>query len=484
MTQLLLLFITPLIGSIFLFLLKGIPAKFLKLTAFLISLIPLVMLITWREEWIGSDLFFHWIPHLSIDFHLNVDSLSYIFLWITALIIPFSLLTAKCVNLEYPNLFYGLILLLQSLLICFFTAKDLALFTIFWEGMLLPLYFLIGLWGGPQKRSAAIQFLIYMIAGSSLLVAAVLALFFAAGAQTFNMDELATIAKGAPHAIFLFAIFALAFAVKTPLFPFHSWLPLTYFESSTSITILLSAVLSKAGIYGFLRIGNGFFSEQMQEWSFSLAFLAIIGVFYGGFAAWRQSDFKKLIAYSSFSHVNFILAGAFTWTALAQTGAILQSLNHALIITALFYMAGRLSTRLGGTSMKSVQGLGQWMPKLCWLSLFFALASISLPGTNSFIGELLILAGLFAAHPFLASALALSVILSAMYMLRWIQNVFFNEPISPNPSWTDLSRREWIVLLPLIALILWIGLYPMPTIDIIEPGVESILLKQSFEESK
>lgn len=469
MPSLMWLFLIPLMSAAILIFFPEISQKKLKRFAVILSLIPLALLLYHPSTWIGSNILYPWFSPLGINFHLSVDTLSLLFLFLTAIIIPVSLSAAK--NLNHPNIFYALVLTLQGLLIGFFTARDLAVFTIFWEAMLLPLFFIIHLWGGPQRHLAAIKFLLYMIAGSIFMVAAILALYLATN-SSFNMDTLAGIGQSK----WIFAAFVLAFAVKTPLFPFHAWLPDAYTQANTSGTILLSAILSKAGIYGFFRIGMEIFPGLMKEAGPLLLGLAIAGVFYGAFAAWKQTDYKKLLAYSSFSHVNFILAGAFIWDTLAHTGAVLQALNHGITIAALFLVAGWLEERLGNTRMNA-GGLAKYFPYLCWLTLFFALSSVALPGTNNFIGELLIFFGLFIKKPWLTALFGLTVILSVVYMLRWIQTMYFEEPHNVPFEKKDITIKDLAVALPLIALILWVGIYPAPLLNRIEPAVK-------IEESK
>ncbi len=475
MPNLMWLFLIPFIASALLFIFPIEAKRVLKGIAVTLGFIPLLFLLSKHTDWIGSSIDYVWFPALSIAFHLRIDALSLVFLYLTALVIPIVLLSVNSQTLLFPRAFYGLILLLQGLLIGFFTARDLVFFTIFWEAMLLPLYFLINMWGGAQRHSAAIKFIVYMVAGSVLMTAAVLALYLISqthGPATFNMDQLASVAKTTPYASLLAGIFLLAFAVKTPLFPFHAWLPDTYYQASTSGTILLSALLSKAGIYGILRVGLGLFPEVLKAWSPWLLGLAIAGVFYGGLAAWRQSDFKRLLAYSSFSHVNFILVGLFIWNPLAQEGAILQALNHGITITALFLVSGWLESRLHSTGIGSARGLARYLPKLCWLTLFFVLSSVALPGTNNFVGELLIFFALFNEHPWLTGFLGLTIILSVIYMLRWMQKVYFDEPSPFRSDWIDLSNKEMALAMPLVALILWIGLYPMAVLKHLEPNTE------------
>lgn len=470
MSGLMMLFILPFIVSLLILVLPRHP-KFLKVAAIALSLIPLLMLAYKNLDWIGTKVNYAWLPTLSIQFYLYVDELSLLFLFLTALIIPISIFSASSQKLSFPHVFYSFVLFLEGLLIGFFTARDLVLFTIFWEAMLIPLYFLINLWGGALKQQAALKFLIYMLAGSALMVAAVLSLYLESlGANnhgTFDLDLLARISEATPQAAWLGAIFMLAFAVKTPLFPFHAWLPDAYYQASTPATILLSAILSKAGIYGIIRISLGLFPSLLEQWSPLLLGWAIAGVLYGGLAAWMQKDYKRLIAYSSFSHVNFILAGLFVWSQTAHAGSILQALNHGVTIAALFLVAGWLQDRLGSTAINSASGLAKIMPKLCWLTLFFVLSAVALPGMNNFVGEVMILFGLFVENPWLAAVLGLTIILSVIYMLRWMQKMYFG-PISPLQSdWRDISSKEIAVALPLILLVLWIGLYPQPVLNLI-----------------
>ncbi len=490
MHNLLLLFFIPIIASGLVFILPNILKKGLKTIAACLSLIPLFLLLYLHGSWIGSAIDLDWIPRLSIRFHLSIDSISLLFLYLTALIIPLSIISVRSDQLSHPNAFYGLILFLEGLLIGFFTARDLALFTFLYEAMLIPVYFLIVQWGGSQRQAAGLKFLTYMIAGSALLIVAVLSLYFSSALAgdgttgTFNLDALAKISMNLPFTPIVCGIFLLAFAVKTPLFPFHAWLPDTYCQASTSGTILLSSLLSKAGIYGFLRVSMTLFPVIMQEWSPYLLTLAVTGVFYGAFAAWKQNDFKRLIAYSSLSHVNFILAGLFAWSQVADSGAILQAFNHGITIAALFLVAGWLEDRLESTEMVRFSGLSKYLPKLCWLTLFFILSSVALPGTNNFVGELMIFFGLFGKNPWLAAFLTLSVVFSAVYMLSWMQKMYFGTPHVFRPLWIDIGGKEITIALPLIALILWVGIYPSPILTKIKPAVEKILATVTTEPQK
>lgn len=481
MSLLMLLFLTPFAAGLLLFSLAACSSTGLKRLALAFSSLPVLYLVYGHHHWQGSSLQLAWLPALSIELYLKVDFVSWLFLWLTALIIPISLLSVKEEKLPLPQVFFGLILLLQGLLFGFFTARDLVAFTLFYESMLLPLYFIISFWGSGQRKHAAMQFLIYMVAGSALMIAAVLALYHAGG--SFNLDRLAHQASSLPYAPWIFAVFLLAFAVKTPMFPFHIWLPDAYCLAPTAGTILLSALLSKAGIYGIYRIVMGLFPELLQASSPWLLGLSITGVLYGALAAWRQQDFKRLIAYSSFSHVNFILVGLFVWNDPAPAGAIFQAFNHGITITALFLAAGWLEERIHSTQIKSAQGMAKYLPHLCWFTLIFVLSSVALPGTNSFVGEILIFFGLFGISPWLTALLGLSVILSVVYMLRWMQLVYFETPCAPQTGWLDIRGREFCTALFLSAMILWLGIYPDPVLSKIVPETAKTAHINSLENS-
>lgn len=462
--MLLILFLLPFLSALLLFFVAH------RITAFVLSLLPLILLLVTGPELIGERVDVVWLPVLSIHFHIAVDTISFIFLYLISVIIPISILSSN-------QPFYALILLLQGLLVGFFTSQDLVSFTFFFEAILVPLYFIINIWGGEDKERASFNFILYMIAGSTLMIAAVLALYFATG--SFDMKALSEQAEHVAYAPLLAAIFLLAFSVKTPLFPFHSWLPGAYAEAPVAGSILLSALLSKAGIYGIWRISYGFFPHIMEGWSPLLLTLAIIGVLYGAFAAWGQNDFKRLIAYSSFSHVNFILAGMFVWNQMAQMGALLQVVNHAITVTGLFLVAGWLAMRLHTTRFGTLSGLATTLPCLCWLSLFFVLSAVALPGLNNFVSEVLLLYGVSQKSLLLSALLGLTVIFSVVYLLRWMHSVFFET--AQIHAFQDIRVKEFCIAAPLILLVIWLGVYPSPVLTYVEEASKTIILKNHHE---
>ncbi len=484
MPNLLILIILPFVAAIIAMAIGSSPLSITnKQRVYLIlSLLPLGILLLGYNHWNGSEINFPWISALGINFHLLIDPMSLLFVTLTALIIPVAVYVGPTDMRSSP--FYFLTFLLQGFLFILFTTRDLVLFTISWEAILLPLYFIITLKGGENRQKAALQFLIYMIAGSALLVAAVLGLYITSPEHTFDFDKLALYAAQNPHALVFFAIFMLAFAVKTPLFPFHGWLPDTYMRAPFAGTILLSALLSKAGIYGIARIGYEFFPTFIAQYSPVLLSLAIVGALYGAIAAWTQNDFKRLIAYSSFSHVNFILAGLFIASEMSLQGAVLQAFNHGITITALFLVAYWLKERVGTTSIDTVGGAAKSYTRLFWLTLFFVFASIALPSTSNFVGEFIILLALFKKNAWLAALLTLTVILSAMYMLRWMEKVYFGEPkgLDQESSFLlkDLGLKELVVALPLAAIILGVGIFPAPLLNKLKPTVEKLTALPTF----
>ncbi len=480
MPYLMSLFFLPLVSALLMGFLKGITRQQQQWLAFLLSLLPLAFLLGSYPHWLGAEERYPWFPFLSIEFSLKVDFLSLLFLYLTAIVTPISILSLNPGKINRPHYLYSLILFLQGLLIGFFTANDLVVFTVFWEAMLFPLYFIISIWGGVNRKNAAFKFIVYLIAGSSLMIIGLLALYYSAGLETFAIDQLSN--DSMIYSPWVFAVFALAFAVKAPLFPFHGWLPDSYYEAPIPGSILLAGLLSKASIYGFLRVGIGLFPSHMIEWSSIFLWLAIIGVFYGGLVAWMQDDFKKVIAYSSFSHVNFILVGIFAWSQISQSGAVMQAFNHGITITALFLIVGWLYERVNTTDLNTFGGLARYFPQLCWITLFFVLSSIALPGLNNFIGEIMILWGLFISQPFPAALLASTVILSALYMLKWMQQIYFGRPSQLSFMYRDISKKEIAICLPLILIILGVGVYPAPIITKIKPSEHAIAIAPNERE--
>lgn len=465
MSDLIWLLIAPFGAALFLALLPRRLEKEITFLALASSLFPLALVL--KGELLGQSLSYEWFPGLGTHFALGVDSLSLLFLGLVVCIIPICLGLVAQKKPNYLKELMSLILVVEGMLIGFFTAKDLALFVFFWEAMLLPLYFMISIWGRAESQKTAMRFLIYMFAGSVFIIAATLSLYFTCS-LTFDMQALGPLAQKSKYAHLIFGAFMLAFAVKTPLFPFHSWLPETYCQSSSSSTILLSAVLSKAGVYGIFRIGYELFPVSYREWSFILIALAVAGTFYGALAALKEKDFKRILAYTSLSHIQFLLVGIFIASQYAFIGAWMQVVNHALTITALFVVCSLLEKRLGSTALAGAKGLAKTWPKLCWLSLFFVMSAIGLPGLNNFVGEFILFYGVFNYSYSLAALLAFSIVLGAAYLLRWVRKIYFGDSLGRIYAYRDLGIKEGLLVLPLVVLILILGIYPAPLIKHIE----------------
>jgi NADH-quinone oxidoreductase subunit M len=414
-----------------------------------------------------------WIPEIGIGYHIGIDGISLLLVLLTTSLIPLLLLAPWDAIRERYKTFSIMVLLLETAVIGVFVSLDLVLFYVFWEAMLIPMYFLIGIWGGERRSYAAIKFFLYTMATSVLMLIAIIVLYFASSAGTFDWMVLQAFPLDHTLELWLFAAFAAAFAVKIPLWPLHSWLPDAYSEAPTTGTILLAALMSKAGLYGLLRFGVGLFPNAAIELAPYLLTLSLIGVIYGALVAAAQRDLKRLIAYSSLSHLGLVAIGLFAFSALATTGSVLQMVNHGIVISALFWTLAILMGRFGVRGLDDLGGLMRIMPRLTAIFLVFLLAAVALPGTNGFVGEFLILLGVFMTEYRIYAILGASIaILTAIYMLWMAQKVFHGPTtMGQTERVRDLHAREVVLLAPLVALILWIGVYPKPLLDRISPAV-------------
>ncbi len=419
-----------------------------------------------------------WLPYFGITYSLGIDGLS------LALIILAALLTAAGALASFGQIkesrpaFYGCLLLTEAALAGVFAARDLFVFYLFWEAMLVPMYFLVGVWGGERRVHAAVKFFVYTVAGSALMLAAMLwlaaARHAAAGAWSFRITDLCGAAGPAQGA--LFAAFALAFAVKVPLIPLHTWLPDAHAEAPTAGSVLLAGLLLKTGVYGFIRIGVPLFPQAAAAAAPWLAGAGAAGVIYASLAAWRQRDIKRLIAYSSIAHLGLVVVGIMSFDLTAVSGAALQMFNHGVSTGALFLLAGLLHERRHTRLIEDYGGLAASVPAFAAVFLVTALSSIGLPGLNGFVGEALVLFGSFRVYPWAAAAALSGVVLSAVYMLGLYQQVFFG-PLrrTENRVIADLRPREWACLLPLLALMFYVGLKPGALLRRLEPAAASYI---------
>ncbi len=426
-----------------------------------------------------------WAPNIGFSYHLGVDGIALVLIVLTAVLGPIALLSAFASVKERVKEFVLALLLLQTAMLGTLCSLDLVLFYVFWEAMLIPMYLLIGVWGHERRIYAAVKFFIYTMSGSLVMLVAILYLYFTVsgpGGHTFDLPE---ILKQSSHLSpqlqrWLFIAFALSFAIKVPMVPLHTWLPDAHVEAPAAASIILAGVLLKMGTFGFLRYAFPLFPDGALAMRSMLATVAVVGILYGALMCLAQSDMKKLVAYSSVSHLGFVMLGLCALTSPGMTGGVYQMLNHGVSSGALFALVGILYERRHTREMGQFGGIAKPMPAMGAIFLIVTLASIGLPGTNGFVGEFLILAGSFNSRmhsaPWYATFGALGVILGAVYMLWMYQRVFFG-PVKrdENRGLRDLSLREWTVLSPLVILIVVMGVYPQPVLDRIQPSVDRLI---------
>jgi NADH-quinone oxidoreductase subunit M len=421
-----------------------------------------------------------WIAAWGISYAVGIDGISLTMVLLTTLLMPLCVLAGWNSITDRVRGYHAMLLTLLTGVIGVFVATDLFLFYVFWEVMLIPMYFIIGMWGGKNRLYAAIKFFLFTMAGSLLMLVAILVLAWSVAGQTgtlsFDYQHLLANANSVGRlAPWLFAAFALAFAIKVPVFPFHTWLPDAHVEAPTAGSVLLAGVLLKMGTYGFLRFAVPFFPQvATSPWVTNLVLLlAVVGIVYGALVAMVQPDIKKLVAYSSVSHLGFVMLGIWAATVQSIDGAIMVMIGHGLSTGALFFLVGMLYERRHTRDIAAYGGLAKVLPVFSLIFTVVALSSIGLPGLNGFIGEFLVLVGAFRSYPLATGIATTGVIFAAAYLLWALQRIIFN-PLDKkeNESLTDLSARELLIMLPLLAGILWMGLYPAPVLRKIEPAVQ------------
>src|SRR5215467_749091 len=410
-----------------------------------------------------------WMPSYGIYYSLGIDGISLFLILLTTLLSPLAVLASWSIH-ERLKEYFIFMLLLETGMLGVFASLDLFLFYVFWEIMLIPMYFLIGVWGGERRIYAALKFVLYTMVGSVLMLVAIIALYFmhgdATGTFTFSYPQIQSALSAGrmvlapPIELWLFVAFFLAFAMKVPLFPFHTWLPDAHTEAPTAGSVLLAGVLLKMGTYGLVRFNLPLFPHMSHLFAPLISFLAIVGIIYGALVAMVQPDMKKLVAYSSVSHLGFIVLGIFSFTTQGMEGAVYQMLNHGVSTGALFLIVGIIYDRRHTRLIDEFGGLANRMPVYAAIFLIVTLSSIGLPGLNGFVGEFLILLGTFGSNHARAVTATLGVILSAVYMLWMYQRVVWGEVKNEkNANLPDMVGRERLMLLPLLIAMLWMGVY-------------------------
>jgi NADH-quinone oxidoreductase subunit M len=425
-----------------------------------------------------------WIPMWGVRFTVGVDGIALMMILLTTFIMPLTVLGSWTSIRSRPHAFYALMLVLTSGMLGVFMARDLFLFYVMWEVMLVPMYFIIGVWGGERRLYASIKFFLYTMLPSLLMLVAILYLGIHAadpstGVPNFSYDNLLANPSAAPKAaLWLFAAFFVAFAVKVPMFPFHTWLPDAHVEAPTAGSVVLAGIMLKMGTFGFLRFSLPLFpGAAMNERVRSLiVILSVIGIVYGALVAMVQPDFKKLVAYSSVSHLGFVMLGIFALTVESVQGALMVMINHGVSTGALFLLVGMIYERRHSRNIDAYGGIARVVPLFAAMLTLVSLSSIGLPGTNGFIGEFLVLVGSFKEYPWLTGIAATGVIFAAAYLLWAIQRILFN-PLDKkeNEHIPDLNWRELAIMAPIVAAIIWLGVYPAPVLRRMEPSAERLV---------
>jgi NADH-quinone oxidoreductase subunit M len=421
-----------------------------------------------------------WIPAFGIDYSLGVDGISLLLVVLTGFLTPIALLSSWEGVEHKVKEFSIFVLALEAAMIGVFLSLDLFLFYVFWDAMLIPMYFLIGIWGYDQRIYAAIKFMLYTMAGSVLMLIAILALAYmhseATGQPSFDLVRLYALQIAPDTQRWLFLAFALAFAIKVPLFPFHTWLPDAHVQAPTAGSVILAGVLLKMGTYGLVRFAFPLFPDAAAAFAPGIALLAVIGIIYGALVAMVQPDMKKLVAYSSVSHLGFVVLGICAMNVQGVQGAVYQMLAHGVSTGGLFLVVGMLSDRRHTRLISEFGGLKHVMPRLTAAFLIITLASIGMPGLNGFVGEFLIMLGAYRWDPRYVVGAGLGVILSAVYMLWMVQRVYYG-PVThhQNESLPDLRPREWAAVVPICAIAILMGVVPMIFLRPMEPAVRRLV---------
>ena len=484
----------PLLGALLIALLPAANSKLIKQAAFAVSL--LVAGVGFAAAF-GLDKSvtefqyverFAWIPALGINYQLGVDGISLILILLSVILVPIVILAGwnESENGRFSvKTFYVLILILETMMIGVFAATDVFLFYVFFEAMLIPVYFLIGGYGSGERQAAAVKFLLYSLFGGLLMLASIIGLFVISGNQigrTMDIEALSTLQIDATTQNFLFLGFFIAFAIKAPLWPMHTWLPDAAKSATPGTSVLLLGVLDKVGTFGMIRYCIELFPDASRTFTPLIIVLSVISILYGAFLAIGQKDIKGLIAFTSISHFGFITLGIFAMTSQGHSGATLYMLNHGFSTAALFLVAGWMISRRGSSTIAEFGGLQRVTPIMAWSFFIAGMSSLALPGLSSFVSEFLVLVGTYTRYPVAAVIATFGIILAALYILIPVQKALHGPTTPGNENLPDLNKREIAAIAPVIAVIIFLGFYPKPALDIINPAAIDTISRAGFSD--
>ena len=484
----------PLLGALLIAVLPATNSKLVKQVAFATSLLVAGVGISAA---LGFDLNksgfqyvekYSWIPALGINYQLGVDGISLILILLSVILVPIVILAGwnESENGRFSvKTFYLLILVLETMMIGVFAATDVFLFYVFFEAMLVPVYFLIGGYGTGARQAAAVKFLLYSLFGGLLMLASIIGIFVISGNQigrTFDIEALSTLQIDSTTQNFLFLGFFIAFAIKAPLWPMHTWLPDAAKSATPGTSVLLLGVLDKVGTFGMIRYCVELFPEASKTFTPLIITLSVISILYGAFLAIGQKDIKGLIAFTSISHFGFITLGIFAMTTQGNSGATLYMLNHGFSTAALFLTAGWMISRRGSSTIAEFGGLQRVTPILAWSFFIAGMSSLALPGLSSFVSEFLVLVGTYTRYPVAAIIATFGIVLAALYILISVQKALHGPTTPGNENLPDLNKREIAAIAPVIAVIIALGFYPKPALDIINPAAEATISKAGFSD--
>jgi NADH-quinone oxidoreductase subunit M len=476
MEQLLLLIFLPLVGAM----ITAFAGKSAKIVSTLFSVASLVLALVIACNFIPNastqfEVNLPWIADLGINFHAGIDGISLLVVLLTNLLVPIIILSSYNHEYKNPAAFYALILFMQTGLLLVFTALDAFLFYIGWEAALIPIYFICAIWGGKDRIRINMKFFVYTIAGSLFMLMGIIYLYLQNPAHNFDIQAFYALNLDSAQQGWIFWAFFIAFAIKMPIFPFHTWQPDTYTAAPAQGTMLLSGIMLKMGIYGVIRWLLPIVPAGVHDWGQLAIILSIIGIVYASLIAFTQKDAKRLVAYSSIAHVGLISAGIFAFNQQGMQGAMVQMLSHGINVVGLFFVLDIIFSRVKTNIIDELGGIAKVAPQLALTFLIIVLGTVALPGTNGFIGEFLLLMGVYNYGIWAAAVAGLTIIFGAVYMLRMYQNVMLGETNSLTITFTDIKGTEKLVLYTICALIIVLGVYPKPVLHLTEASVQHLL---------